>query len=72
MKAAAFMATVFDDEAEGLVVREADWRIWFYREGKPGADLKAKQKAFKRVVDGLLSKGRIGSRDDLIWPKAGR
>jgi hypothetical protein len=70
MKADAVLATVFDDDVEGLVVRTDDWRGWFYREGKPGADRKAKEKAFKRAVDGLLAKGRIGTRDDLIWPTA--
>jgi hypothetical protein len=72
MSADGILATVFDDHTEGLVVRLADWRTWFYRNGKPGAGEDAKQKAFKRAVDGLLAKGRIGSRDDLIWPKDAR
>jgi len=63
---------VFDNNTEGLVVREADWRTWFYREGKPGADRKGKEKAFKRAVDSLLAKSLIGTRDELIWPKQGR
>jgi hypothetical protein len=72
MKADAIVATVFDGDTEGLVVRVADWRAWFYREGKPGADPEAKRKAFGRAVEGLNAKGRIGTRDDLVWPKAGR
>jgi hypothetical protein len=72
MKADAILATVFDDHTEGLVVRADDWRAWFYREGKPGSDRKAKEKAFKRALDGLLAKGRIGTRDDLIWPTSRR
>jgi hypothetical protein len=72
MKADAIRATVFDDDVEGLVVRTDDWRAWFYREGKPGADRKAQEKAFRRALDGLLAKGRIGTRDDLIWPTSRR
>jgi hypothetical protein len=72
MKADAITATVFDDHTEGLVVRTDDWRTWFYREGKPGVDRKTQEKAFKRAVDGLLAKGQIGTRDDLIWPTSHR
>jgi AAA domain len=72
MRADGILATVFDDATEGMVVRLADWRSWFYREGKPGADAEAKRKAFGRAVEGLNAKGRIGTRDDLFWPKAGR
>jgi hypothetical protein len=67
MKADGLRATVSDDGTERSVVREADWRNWFYREGMPGAERKAKEKAFKRAVDSLLAKGRIGSRDDFVW-----
>lgn len=69
MKADGIMATVFDGNIDGLVVRTDDWRTWFYRDGKPGAEPKAKQKAFIRAVESLLAKGRIGSHDDFIWPK---
>jgi hypothetical protein len=69
MKADGIMATVFDNDVEGLVVRVGDWRRWFYREGKPGAEDEAKRKAFQRAMDGLLAKGRIGTRDDFVWPK---
>jgi hypothetical protein len=69
MKSSGVVATVFDDNTEGLVAREADWRDWFYREGKPGDPQETKQKAFKRVVTSLLAKGRIGTRDDFVWPK---
>ena len=71
MDASGIMATVFDGGMEGSVVREADWRSMFYREGKPGADPEAKRKAFQRAVDGLTAKGRIGSRDEFVWPKGG-
>jgi hypothetical protein len=68
MKADAIVATVFDNQLQGLVVRADDWRTWFYREGMPGSDRKAREKAFKRAQDGLLAKGRIATRDDLIGP----
>jgi hypothetical protein len=41
MKAHGIVATVFNGDAEGNVVRLDDWRIWFYREGKLGAEPKA-------------------------------
>jgi hypothetical protein len=71
MKADGIMATVFDGGVAGLVVREADWRGWFYRDGKPGENQETKQKAFKRVVTSLLAKGCIGARDDFVWPRGG-
>lgn len=69
LKADGIMATVFDDDTQGLVVRAEDWRSWFYREGKPGESQDTKKKAFQRVRDTLLTKQRIGSRDDFVWPK---
>ena len=58
-----------DNHTEGLVARETDWRVWFYRDGKPGDTPEAKKKAFQRAKDGLLGKGLIASRDDFVWPK---
>jgi hypothetical protein len=72
MKEHGVMATVFENDVAGLVVREADWRSWFYRDGKPGESQETKQKAFKRVVTSLLAKDRIGTRDDFVWPRSGR
>jgi hypothetical protein len=68
MKAHQIMATVDDDHNERAVVAEADWRAWFYREGKPGENADTKIKAFRRIVDGLLAKELIGSRDGFVWP----
>jgi hypothetical protein len=72
MKANGILATVDDDHGERSVVAEADWRAWFYREGKPGESQEIKRQAFKRAVESLLAKGRIGCRDDFVWPKGGR
>lgn len=69
LKVDGVMATVFAGDVEGSVVAVSDWRAWFYREGKPGAEPEAKRKAFQRVMTGLLAKGRIGTRDDFVWPK---
>jgi len=69
LKADGVMATVFAGGTEGSVVAVEDWRQWFYREGLPGAEPDAKRKAFGRVMAGLLAKGRIGTRDDFVWPK---
>jgi predicted RNA binding protein YcfA (HicA-like mRNA interferase family) len=68
LKDHGIMATVFDNHVEGLVVRVDAWRDRFYSEGKPAEDRKTKEKAFKRVVDGLLAKELIGTRDGLVWP----
>jgi hypothetical protein len=72
MKTNAITATVFADNAEGLVVRIEDWRASFYRTGKPGETQDTKKKAFQRAVEGLQLKGRIGTRDDLVWPTGSR
>ena len=61
------MHGVEDTLAGRMVLMEADWREWFYREGKPGADQETKQKAFKRALSSLLAKGVIGTRDDRVW-----
>jgi hypothetical protein len=51
-----------------MIIAEADWREWFYREGRPGATQEAKKKAFQRAVSGLLARGVIATRDDRVWP----
>lgn len=68
MKAHAVVATVGEGHAEQAVVTEADWRAWYYREGKPGEAQETKQKAFRRLVDGLLAKNLVGSWDGFVWP----
>jgi hypothetical protein len=67
IQASGIMATVGEDFSEVKVVREAVWRDWFYREGKPGADPEAKRKAFRRAVDDLVAQELIGNRDELVW-----
>jgi hypothetical protein len=67
MKANSTLATVGDNHEERPVVRESDWRRWFYSEGKPGEPQETKRQAFKRVVASLLVKQQIATRDDLIW-----
>jgi hypothetical protein len=67
MKAHAILATVGEDHSERAVVTEADWRAWYYREGKPGESQDTKKKAFQRIVAGLQAKGLISSRDNFIW-----
>jgi RecA-family ATPase len=66
-KADAILAIVGDDDRERPVVRLSDWRSWFYREGLPGEDQDTKKKAFQRVRNSLLAKGRIATRDDFVW-----
>lgn len=68
MKACAILATVGEDGAELSVITEANWRDCFYREGKPGESQDTKQRAFRRIVDGLQAKKLIGSRDGFVWP----
>ena len=68
IKAWGILATVGENDAEVLVVRESDWREWFYREGRPGEAQDTKKKAFQRIVAALQAKGLIGSRDGYIWP----
>ena len=68
MKASAIVATVGEDHAERSVATEADWRAWYYHEGKPGEPEGTKRKAFGRIVDGLLAKNLIGSFDGFVWP----
>jgi hypothetical protein len=69
MKADAILAPVLDDGAEGMVVREADWRRWFYQKGMPDADPEIRRQAFTRAMGRLLAKGQIGSRDGRVWPR---
>jgi hypothetical protein len=68
MQAHSFMAPVFDGN-EGLVVRVADWRAFFYDHAKPGENADTKRKAFSRALDGLLAKKLIGSTSNLVWPR---
>ena len=63
MTADAVVVNIGDGGADRAAVAETDWRGWFYREGKPGESQDTKQKAFRRIVDGLQVKGLIGSRD---------
>ena len=67
MKADAILAPVLEGGAEGMAVREADWRGWFYQ-GMPDADQEIRRQAFTRAMAGLLAKGQIGSRDGFVWP----
>jgi hypothetical protein len=71
MKADAVLARVFENDTEGLAVREGDWRNWFYRE-TPDSTQDAKQKAFKRCMTALLAKGRVATLDGFVWPTQGR
>jgi hypothetical protein len=68
MRADGVLITAGEDFAERSAVREADWRRWFYREGKPGEDQDTKQKAFKRAKGSLMVKSRIASENDFVWP----
>ena len=67
MKASAVLALVGPDNSELPVIHEADWRRWFYKEGKPAETTDAKRMAFRRAVDGLIAKGRVAASEDLVW-----
>ncbi len=67
MKASGVLITSGADFAERFAVAVADWRAWFYLEGKPGGNQDTKQRAFKRAKDSLLAKGRIASENDFVW-----
>ena len=78
MKADGIMATVFDGNIDGLVVRTDDWRTWFYRDGKPGAEPKANRKpssglskaCWRRVASGATTtsfgRKRCGHESDIV------
>jgi hypothetical protein len=65
--ASATLAAVGDDFRERAVVTENEWRLWFYREGKPGEEQHTKVVAFARAKDGLLAKSRVASQHDFCW-----
>ena len=72
MKTHGVIVNIGDGATDRAAVPEADWRTWFYREGKPGESPDTKQKAFRRIVDGLQARSLIGSQDGFIWPVMGR
>ena len=67
INAHALTANVGEDNAQVTAVYETHWRACFYREGRPGETQDTKKHAFNRTVKSLLAKGRIGTRDELVW-----
>jgi hypothetical protein len=74
--ALAILAEVITDEGrdgfagvpEGVKsVPEAWWRERFYLRAKPAAKQDAKQKAYKRAVDGLVNTGRVAAHGERVW-----
>lgn len=50
------------------VVSTENWRKYFYsRTPSDGETPRAKQQAFKRAIEALMSAGAIGSWDDAVW-----
>ena len=50
-----------------LSVPEKWWRERFYSEVKPGAEIKAKEKAFRRAADSLVDQRLVGMANNRVW-----
>jgi hypothetical protein len=67
INADAVLIHVGDPPVERAAVTVEQWRTWFYVEGKPGEAQETKRQAFKRAVEALQWKKRIGAENDYIW-----